>query len=60
MLLPLLTLVLAAQLIIAVANDVPKFNIERGCKIDGTATSLDVGLSPARTARSASYSCACG
>jgi hypothetical protein len=44
MLLPFSTLVLTSQLIIAVADNVPKFNIERGCKIDGTASSLDVGL----------------
>lgn len=44
MLLPFSTLVLASQLIIAVADDVPRFNIERGCKVDSTATSLDVGL----------------
>jgi hypothetical protein len=44
MLLPFSTLVLASQLIIAVAEDVPRFNIERGCKVDSTATSLNVGL----------------
>jgi hypothetical protein len=44
MLLPFSTLVLASQLIIAVAGDVPRFNIERGCKVDSTATSLNVGL----------------
>jgi hypothetical protein len=44
MLLPFSTLVLTSQLIIAVADNVPKFNIEQGCKIDGTASSLDVGL----------------
>jgi hypothetical protein len=38
------TLVLASQPIIAVAGDVPRLNIERGCKVDSTATSLDVGL----------------
>jgi hypothetical protein len=28
------TLVLASQLIVTVADDVPNFNIERGCKVD--------------------------
>jgi hypothetical protein len=44
MLIPFSTLVVASQLIIAVADNVPKFNIERGCKVDSTASSLDVGL----------------
>ena len=44
MLLPFSTLVLVSQLIIAVADDVPRFSIERGCKVDSTASSLDVGL----------------
>ena len=38
------TLVLASQLIVTVADNVPKFNIERGCKVDSTASSLDTGL----------------
>src|SRR4029077_18801085 len=33
-----------SQLIVTVADDVPKFDIERGCKVDSTASSLDVGL----------------
>ena len=33
------TLVLASQLIVTVADDVPNFNIERGCKIDSAAAS---------------------
>ena len=37
------TLVLASQLIVTVDN-VPKFNIERGCKVDSSASSLDTGL----------------
>jgi hypothetical protein len=44
MLLPFSTLVLASQLIVTVADNVPKFNIERGCKVDSTASSLDTGL----------------
>jgi hypothetical protein len=44
MLLQVSILVLASQLVHPVADGVPKFNIERGCKIDSTATSLDVGL----------------
>ena len=31
------TLILASQLIVTVADDVPNFNIERGCKIDSTS-----------------------
>ena len=37
-------LVLASQLLTPVANNVPQFNIERGCKVDNTGSSLDVGL----------------
>jgi hypothetical protein len=37
-------LMLASQLLTTVADNVPQFNIERGCKVDNTATSLDVGL----------------
>jgi hypothetical protein len=44
MLISFSTLVLASQLIVPVADNVPKFNIERGCKVDSTSTSLDVGL----------------
>jgi hypothetical protein len=29
---------------VTVADNVPKFNIERGCKVDSTASSLDTGL----------------
>ena len=34
MLISFSTLVLASQLIVTVADNVPKFNIERGCKVD--------------------------
>jgi hypothetical protein len=34
MLISFSTLVLASQLIVTVADDVPKFDIERGCRID--------------------------
>jgi hypothetical protein len=39
------TLVLASQLFMTVVDDVPKFNIERGCRVDNTNTSgFGVGL----------------
>ena len=45
MLLPFSTLVLASQLFITVADDVPKFDITRGCRADNTNTSgLNTGL----------------
>jgi hypothetical protein len=44
MLISFSTLVLPSQLIVTVADNVPKFNIERGCKVDSTASSLDAGL----------------
>jgi hypothetical protein len=45
MLIQFSTLVLASQLIIAVADNVPRFNIERGCRADNTNTSgLSTGL----------------
>jgi hypothetical protein len=46
MLISFSTLVLASHLIVTVADDVPNFNIERGCKID-SASALDpnAGLS---------------
>ena len=37
MLISFSTLVLASQLIVAVADDIPNFNIERGCKVDSAA-----------------------
>ena len=37
MLISFSTLMLASQLIVTVADDVPNFNIERGCKIDSAA-----------------------
>jgi hypothetical protein len=37
MLISFSTLVLASQLIVMVADDVPNFNIERGCKIDSAS-----------------------
>jgi hypothetical protein len=37
MLVPVSTMILASQLVIAVADDVPKFDIGRGCKIDSAA-----------------------
>lgn len=44
MLISLSTLVLASQLIVPVADSVPKFNIERGCKVDSTSTTPNVSL----------------
>ena len=45
MLLPFSTLVLASQLFMTVADDVPKFDITRGCRADNTNTSgLNAGL----------------
>ena len=44
MLISFSTLVLASQLIVPVVDNVPKFDIERGCKVDSAASSLDVGL----------------
>jgi hypothetical protein len=44
MLISFSTLVLASQLIVPIADSVPKFNIERGCKVDSTSTDPNVGL----------------
>ena len=39
------TLVLGSQLLMTVADNVPQFNIERGCRADNTNTSgLSVGM----------------
>ena len=43
MLISFSTLVLASQLIVTVADDVPNFNIERGCKVD-SASAFDPNL----------------
>ena len=46
MLISFSTLVLASHLIVTVADDVPNFNIERGCKIDSaSAFDPNAGLS---------------
>jgi hypothetical protein len=37
MLISFSTLVIASQLIVTVADDVPNFNIERGCKVDSAS-----------------------
>ena len=37
MLISFSTLILASQLIVTVAGDVPNFNIERGCKVDSAS-----------------------
>jgi hypothetical protein len=44
MLIQISILVLASQLLTPVADNVPQFNIERGCKVDNTGSGLDVGL----------------
>jgi len=45
MLVPVSVMILASQLVIAVSDGGPKFNIERGCKVDSTAAfDLDAGL----------------
>jgi hypothetical protein len=45
MLVPVSIMILASQLVVAVSDDVPKFNIERGCKMDSTvAFDLNAGL----------------
>ena len=45
MLINVSTLVLSTQLVIAVAADVPKFDIAKGCKTDSTSLSgLNAGL----------------
>jgi len=39
------TFVLASQLLVTVADGVPRYNIQRECQVDGTNTSnLSVGL----------------
>jgi hypothetical protein len=37
MLIPISVMILTSQLVIAVADDVPQFNIERGCKVDSAS-----------------------
>jgi hypothetical protein len=45
MLIQFSTLVLTSQLFLTIADTVPQFNIERGCRADSTNTSgLNVGL----------------
>jgi hypothetical protein len=45
MLISFSTLVLTSQLIVMVADDVPKFDIEKGCRIDSaSAFNPDIGL----------------
>jgi hypothetical protein len=45
MIIPVSSLIIASQLVIAVAGDFPKFDIARGCKIDSTsAFDLDAGM----------------
>ena len=46
MLIPVSILMLASQLVIAVADDVPQFDMRRGCKIDSAAVfDPNVGMS---------------
>jgi hypothetical protein len=45
MLVPVSVMILTSQLVVAVSDDVPKFNIARGCKVDSTsAFDLNAGL----------------
>jgi hypothetical protein len=45
MLVQVSVMILASQLVIAISDDVPKFNIARGCKVDSTtAFDLNTGL----------------
>jgi hypothetical protein len=45
MMVPIPIMILASQLIVAIADDVPKFDIARGCKVDSTsAFDLNTGL----------------
>src|SRR5450432_2560884 len=37
MLISISTMVLASQLVIAIADNLPQFNIERGCKVDSAS-----------------------
>jgi hypothetical protein len=37
MLISISTMVLASQLVIAIADNLPQFNIERGCKVDSSS-----------------------
>jgi hypothetical protein len=48
MLIPVSILILASQLVIAVADDVPQFDMRRGCKIDSSA---DPGFSMSETVK---------
>ena len=50
MLLPVSIMILATQLVIAVADDVPKFDIARGCRIDSNAV-YDPNLGMAGTVK---------
>ena len=36
--------VVASQLLVTVADGVPKYNIQRGCKVDDTASNMNIGL----------------
>jgi len=36
--------VVASQLLIMVADGVPKYNIQKGCKVDDTASNMNIGL----------------
>jgi hypothetical protein len=46
MLIPISIMILTSQLIIAVADNVPQFNIERGCKVDSaSAFDPNIGMS---------------
>jgi hypothetical protein len=50
MFIPFSPLILASQLIVAVADDIPNFNIEKGCKVD-SASAFDPNAGLAATVK---------
>jgi hypothetical protein len=49
MLVPVSIIILASQLVIAVADDLPKFDIARGCKIDSASAHSDRAMCTGET-----------
>jgi hypothetical protein len=37
-------MVLTSQLLVMVADTVPKYNIQRSCKVDNSASNMNIGL----------------
>jgi hypothetical protein len=48
MLISLSTMILGSQLVIMVADNVPKFDIERGCRVDNAASQGLTEVQPAK------------